>query len=81
MITSFLASQHTFCYLQLQAEKAKAVKNMNFDEADTDTVLAKVIYLLRIHKSLLLIRKALAYNALCDNNLTFTLLGSGETTR
>jgi hypothetical protein len=42
MITSFLASQHTFCYLQLQAEKAKAVKNMNFDEADTDTILAKV---------------------------------------
>ena len=43
MITSFLASQHTFCYLQLQAEKAKAVKNMNFDEADNETILAKVI--------------------------------------
>ena len=42
MITSFLASQHTFCYLQLQAEKAKAVKNMNFEEADTETILAKV---------------------------------------
>ena len=42
MITSFLASQHTFCYLQLQAERAKAVKNMNFDEADNDTILAKV---------------------------------------
>lgn len=50
MITSFLASQHTFCYLQLQAEKAKAVKNMNFDEADTDTILAKVIYVNYLNK-------------------------------
>ena len=46
MITSFLASQHTFCYLQLQAERAKAVKNMNFDEADNDTILAKVYQLI-----------------------------------
>ena len=46
MITSFLASQHTFCYLQLQAERAKAVKNMNFDEADNDTILAKVYLLI-----------------------------------
>ena len=59
MITSFLASQHTFCYLQLQAEKAKAVKNMNFDEADTDTVLAKVIHLLHIHKSMLFVSRSI----------------------
>lgn len=54
MIASFLASQHAFCFLQLQAEKEAAVNKSrtsngnlvhhhNFEEEDADSLMPKVI--------------------------------------
>ena len=44
MIVSFLGSQHTFCYLQLQSEKAKGQQSLskNFDESDSIKDLVKM---------------------------------------
>ncbi len=42
MIAAFMASQQTFCFLQLRGKDKSDKNNSNVDKIDSDTILRKV---------------------------------------